>query len=579
MTACWLFAGLFLPTDDVKICGLKLTHDGSVAVIEDGTLLFSIELEKLSNHPRYQDIGDTRWIETILEAQGCPLASIDQFAIDGWGGNDQEALAIQPRLTIGEEHNYLTISNYGSPYQLAVAQYQERSRHQHVLEPLACQGLAIGDQTFSYTSYLHVAGHISSAYCTSPFAQRGESSFVLVWDGGMYPQLYFFDAETRQVDNLGPIFLLIGNVYTIFSQHFGPFKVSGSFAKDDLSIAGKVMAYIALGQERRELFAHFDQLYNNHYSHPMGFANSLANEFKQRIEGQAYTDEDILLTFHLYLEEMLVSKLAKKIARSGRQAANLCLVGGCALNIKWNSAIRQSGLFGAVYVPPFPNDSGSAVGVACAAMLRHSQTTALHWNVYSGPAIIENAPAPGWTARPCSVAELASLLHVSNEPVVLLNACAELGPRALGNRSIVGNATNPNMKAILNAVKKRESYRPVSPICLCDKAPALFDPGTPDPFMLFDHQVRPHWLDRIPAVCHLDQSARLQTITREDNPLVGELLEAYEALSGIPLLCNTSANLNGSGFFPDVYSATAWNQVNYVWCNQVLYEKADKIQF
>jgi carbamoyltransferase len=193
--------------------------------------------------------------------------------------------------------------------------------------------------------------------------------------------------------------------------------------------------------------------------------------------------------------------------------------------------------------------------------------------------VVANAPAPGWEAKPCSVPELAALIYEGNEPVVLLNDCAELGPRALGNRSIVGNAFNPKMKDILNAVKKREPYRPVSPICLREKAPALFEPGSPDPFMLFDHQVRPEWLDRIPAVCHLDDSARLQTITREDNPVVGELLEAYEERSGIPLLCNTSANFNGKGFFPDVYSATAWNGVNYVWCNQVLYEKTDKIQF
>jgi carbamoyltransferase len=561
------------------ICGLKLTHDGCIAVIDANKLLFSIELEKLNNNPRYTAIDDNMTIAAILQQEGISLEDINRFAVDGWGGYDEEALAVQPRLHIGEEHNFLSCKNGASTFRLPIAQYHEKDAGHNVVTPLTFSGLQIAGHNFSYNSYLHVTGHIMSAYCTSPFAAAQQDAYVLIWDGGMYPRLYFVKAGTGEIENLGPLFLMIGNIYTIFSQHFGPFKVSGNFAKDDLSIAGKVMAYIALGEPKKELFPCFDEIYEKYYDKPMGFANVFANKFKQLIQGKGYSDEDVLCSFHTYLETLLKQKLEKKVGRFNRHCTNLCIAGGCALNIKWNSAIRSMPLFKNVYVPPFPNDAGSAIGMACAEMAAITGTWALQWNVYSGPAVTGSTTTPSWDTKDCSVELLAKLLYETKEPVVFINNRAELGPRALGNRSILADATWPGMKDVLNEVKDREAYRPVSPICLEEKAPQIFNPGTPDPFMLFDHLVKEEWLQRIPAVCHLDGTARLQTVNKEENSVMTALLEAYEKLSGIPLLCNTSANYKGSGFFPDVQSAAAWDQVNYIWCDQVLYSRINKRHF
>jgi carbamoyltransferase len=562
------------------ICGLKLTHDGAVALTDDRKLLFSIELEKIDNNPRYTAIDDTAVISDILRQNGYGLSDIDHFAVDGWGGYDQDALAIQPRLEIGDDHNRLSATNGEMPLLLDIAQYTERDMKDDILAESVFDGLAIEDRRFTYSSYLHVAGHVMSAYCTSPFARRNESASVLVWDGGMYPRLYHFDSAARRVINFGPIFLLIGNIYTIFSQHFGPFKVRSGFAKDDLSVAGKVMAYIALGEVRPELFGLFEEIYRREYSQPMGFANRFASLFKERIRQTSYSDEDILATFHAWLEDLLISKLAKKTKRFGIDTDNLCLCGGCALNIKWNSAIRNSGLFGQVYVPPFPNDSGSAIGAACISLFHRTGNVALDWSVYSGPRIVnDKGDNPGWLTRNCSVGQLAQLLHETNEPVVFLNGRAELGPRALGNRSILAPAGSAYMKDILNKIKKREAYRPVSPICLEERASEIFEPGIRDDYMLFDHRVKKDWVGIIPAVCHLDKTARLQTVSSEGNAVITELLTAYEKLSGIPLLCNTSANHNGKGFFPDAASAMQWGGTNYVWCDQTLYEKEEITDF
>ena len=209
-------------------------------------------------------------------------------------------------------------------------------------------------------------------------------------------------------------------------------------------------------------------------------------------------------------------------------------------------------------------------------MLNHSSNKSLEWNVFSGPNVKESEILPGWSKKDCSIDELAQLLHDSNEPVVVVNGYAELGPRALGNRSIIAAPVRKEMKSILNYVKNREDYRPVSPICLESESAKIFEPGGYDPYMLFDHIVKEDWVDRIPAVIHLDGSARLQTMSNEQNPITTALLESYYRISNIPLLCNTSANYNGKGFFPDVKSVMEWGRVNYIWSNETLYEKEDK---
>ncbi|WP_110931967.1 carbamoyltransferase N-terminal domain-containing protein [Paenibacillus bouchesdurhonensis] len=559
-------------------CGIKLTHDGAVALLEDNKLIFCVEMEKTDNNPRFQEISDTETITVILNSHGYSIDDIDHFAIDGWGGSDADALAVQPRLEIGKEFNWLAATHKGEQYKLGVGQYEEPDLKTDVLRMWQMEGLRLGGQSREYTSYLHVATHILSTYFTSPFAKEGRDSYVLVWDGGMYPRLYYVDTSGK-IENMGPIFLLIGNIYTIFAQHFGPYKVNGKFAKDNLSVAGKVMAYIAKGTNREELHPIFDKIYRQCYSYPMGFANVFANEFKKSIEGRDISDEDILCSFHFYLENMILQKLRKKIERFDRGCRNLCVAGGCGLNIKWNSALRNSGLFNAVYVAPFPNDSGSAIGAACCALYHHSSHRHIEWNVYSGNEVIENMPPHGWVKKEFSVKQLADLIYETNEPVVVLKERAELGPRALGNRSIVAAPFHPDMKELLNQIKDREDYRPVSPICIEERAQQFFSPGTPTPYMLFDHVIKEEWRDKLPAVMHLDGSARLQTMNESENPVFYKLLEEFEKLSGFPILCNTSANYNGKGFFPDICSAAEWGKVNYIWSNGYLYEKESKIKF
>ncbi|MGN9759907.1 carbamoyltransferase N-terminal domain-containing protein [Streptomyces sp. SD31] len=564
------------------ICGLKLTHDGAVALIEDGQLVFSVEVEKLANNPRYSQVESSSIITTLLRDFGYQPSDVDRWVIDGWDG---------------KHAGYANLTDQGKPVTLNLAPYRETDAVPDVFEPGHEGTFPLAGESRPYSSYVHIAGHIASAYCTSDFALRGEPSFVLVWDGGLFPRLYWVDPE-RGVENGGELFPLIGHTYATAAHHFGPFRRANEASTvDDLSVAGKLMAYIALGKPQQAILDVLRSTFAEHFesesdrtaefrskvggfgstSEPsMSFVHAYFRDVQERLAGAGFSDEDVLASVHQFLEDMLIERLVAKVkAWKGEGPWNMCFVGGCALNIKWNSAIRRQDLFTDVWVPPFPNDSGSAIGAAALGLVAEKgRPVAIGWNPRLGPALKPTPEVPeGWRTTPCSPEELAALLHETGEPVVVLNGRAELGPRALGGRSILAAAVEPRMKTVLNDVKKREPYRPVAPICLEEHAPGIFSPGTPDPHMLFDHVVRPEWRDRVPAILHLDDTARLQTVGTEDDETLRRILVAYHELSGVPVLCNTSANLNGSGFFPDVASALEWGRVDMVWSEDTLYRK------
>ncbi|MEU9082797.1 carbamoyltransferase N-terminal domain-containing protein [Streptomyces sp. NPDC048357] len=564
---------------------MKLTHDGAVALVDGDELIFSVEMEKLENSARYSQIEDLSVVVRLLGDFGYRVEDVDHWVIDGWDG---------------DKVGHASLLDHGVPLELDLAPYRETEAVPDVFKPGLSGTFPLAGEPLPFTSHVHIAGHISSAYCTSPFAERGEASLVLVWDGGLFPRLYSVDPVSG-VENGGELFPLIGHTYATAAHHFGPFRrTDESSTVDDLSVAGKLMAYIALGTPRPEVIDVLRTCMNEHFeadnentavfraevggfgsnSEPsLRYVHAFFRDVRDRIPRDV-PDADVLASVHQFLEDVLVERLAAKVRSwKGEGPWNLCFVGGCALNIKWNSALRRMDLFRDVWVPPFPNDSGSAIGAAALGMIGASGIKAIRWNPRLGPALAPAPQAPeGWQARPCGPEELAEVLHTTGCPVVVLNGRAELGPRALGGRSILAAPVRESSKEVLNEVKGRESYRPVAPICLEEHAPEIFSPGTPDPHMLFDHVVRPAWRERIPAVLHLDDTARLQTVGPDDDPTLRTILSAYHRLSGVPVLCNTSANFNGTGFFPDVASALAWGRVDRVWSDGTLYTREDNVR-
>jgi len=573
----------------VLICGIKASHDGGVAVIDGNRLVFSIEAEKIGNGFRYSPLADLEQVAEMLASEGVDPADVDQFVVDGYWTGD--APVVRTRRS-------------GKPFTLPVAPYLD-SPHGGPLSRYIFSDHDFGAPATGYASYHHTANHLIGAYCSSPFAARGEDALVLIWDGGMTSRLYHVDPHLGSVQMLATLLPMIGSAFSDFSASFDPFRFSADAADGDavvrhsLSVAGKAMAYAALGSVHEAAFPVIDDLLAERFAATLENSGAQrkytfwrlvtmmaslsvripdsAREIGEKIAANrdemfpGLSNADLIATFQEYLGRNLLRRLTEIVRRHYPDGTpHLAMAGGCALNIKWNRAIRDSGLFDEVWVPPFPNDSGAAIGTACCEMVSKGEHWALDWDVYCGPNLVRGGVPSGWSARSCDERQLAAVLHQEDEPVVVLSGRAEIGPRALGNRSILAPAVDLRMKDRLNSAKERAHYRPVAPICLASRASEVFDPGGDDRYMLFEHRLRPGWGDRVPAIVHLDGTARLQTIEPATSS-TGRILEAYEQLSGIPLLCNTSANLNGRGFFPDVQTAARWGQTQYIWSDGLLY--------
>jgi carbamoyltransferase len=546
------------------ICGVKMTHDGGLALVESGPggarLVAATEAEKHDNAWRHAPLDDTSRLTRLLKALDHSPEQVDRFVVDGWG-----PLAVGKGLAIGAGGDEIRIRT--APYR----QSDDSTAPLHRYTPDTA--LPLDGVDYRYESYRHAESHLAGAYLTSPAAAEGRPALVLVWDGALFPTLYHVDPRAAVVRYLGTLFGILGNVYQHFAGHVPPFVADPAWPEDKrfyfrFSSPGKVMAYAGLGTVNEELVGEIDR----------GLAaldgrwdagDPLFSSVEPVVRRLGVDGASVLASFQEAIGRALVERLAAATAELPR--LTLCFAGGSALNIKWNSAIRASGLFDTVWVPPFPNDSGSAIGTACASLMHRGQFAPLQWSVYDGPALGDARVLAGWRERPCSAAELGGLLATSEEPVTVLSGRAELGPRALGHRSILASPRHAAMKDRLNTIKGRESYRPVAPMCLVERSAEVFDPGGADPHMLFDHLVRPQWVDRIPAVLHADGTARLQTVSDETAPLPAAILRSFEAQTGIPVLCNTSANRPKRGFFPDVASAMEWGGTRFIWSEGVLY--------
>jgi carbamoyltransferase len=246
--------------------------------------------------------------------------------------------------------------------------------------------------------------------------------------------------------------------------------------------------------------------------------------------------------------------LAKR-ARELTGKTRLCLSGGVALNSVANFIVLQSGLFEQIFINPAASDTGIPLGAALYGYhavygrKRLSTTISPYIGPLHGPERVAAAISLG-RAR-CHVErehvlERAADLLAANRIVGHFHGRSEMGPRALGNRSILMSPTKAENKDILNArVKHREPFRPFAPACLLEQAPAFFAIDVPSPYMLLVPAVRPDKRDVIPAVTHVDGTGRLQTVSKSDNPRFRRLIELFAERTGVPVLLNTSFNDNG----------------------------------
>jgi carbamoyltransferase len=256
------------------------------------------------------------------------------------------------------------------------------------------------------------------------------------------------------------------------------------------------------------------------------------------------------------LEEVLLDLARWLHDRTGDR--DLVMAGGVALNCVANSMLWREGPFERVWVQPAAGDAGTALGAAL--QVAHElgdrpapMATAALGRGWDDAALAARLDTAGVAhERADDVADVVAAALADNRVVAWFQGRSEFGPRALGHRSLLADPRDAANLDKLNDIKGREQFRPVAPMVLAERTAEIFDAGPlPSPFMLFTHRVRPGWPERIPAVVHVDGTARIQTVDRREERLMARCLERFEARTGVPVVVNTSLNIAGRPMVDD----------------------------
>jgi carbamoyltransferase len=387
----------------------------------------------------------------------------------------------------------------------------------------------------------HHVAHAASACIASPFA----SSAVLVLDGRgeASSSLAGHDHDGR-LDVLATSRLpdSLGLLYEELTQHLGYRRSSDEY---------KVMALASYGTPR-----HLDRLRQLVRADGFGSFTTLPVDWAGLAPagtGDGSVEPvhaDLAASVQARLEEVELELATWLHDRTGERV--LTLAGGVALNCVANARLYEDGPFEDVWVQPASGDSGTALGAALHVArelgddVRPMTTAALGrgWSDDELEHVLRTARVR--YERPADIAAAAANRLAADGIVAWFQGRSELGPRALGHRSLLAHPGRVENVERLNDVKGREHFRPVAPMVLAERAKDLFEGGpVPSPYMLFTHRVRDDWAHRIPAVVHVDGTARIQTVDRGEEPLVHRCLTAFEERTGLPVVVNTSLNTAG----------------------------------
>jgi carbamoyltransferase len=516
-------------------------HDSSAALISDGKLVFALEEERLSRVKK-----DARFpklaIQAALDYAGIRISDLDAVAF-GWNRSGVTPLHTLRSSLVGE----LPLS----------ASYVVQSLLQIVREVYHDNGRRPLERVFGRPKVPaifvdHHESHAWSAYALSGF----EESMVIVTDGrGATQATTIYHARGEQ---LTPVRTYhhpnsLGAYYEAFTDLLGFERANDEW---------KVMGLAAYGKPTHDLS---DILQVKDYGYRIdssvicgktwGDISALTRRFGPRRNPEVRITEDdrnLAASVQKGLEKAMFALVRDGIRLTG--CRRLCLAGGVAMNSKANGRLLESGLIDDIFVQPAATDDGAAIGAAIGAHRSVNQPIPRYrlTDVYLGPessdADIESAlrtyklSAHHLKANDALVAGLLA----DGKIVGWFQGRMEFGPRALGNRSILGDPRRPDMKDRVNeSVKFREGWRPFAPSVLEEAAHEYFAKCHDAPYMIMTSNVLPEKRHVIPAVTHADNTARVQTVSRETNPRYWGLINEFGKLTGVPVLLNTSFNLRG----------------------------------
>ena len=525
-------------------------HDSSAAILKDGKVIAAVEEERFSRK-KFDDDFPKQAINWCLKESGISSKNLDSVAF-----YDKPVLKFERLLD-----NYIAVAPRGLYSFLDVIPKWLHKRL-WVKDDISKH---LKDFNGEIIFPEHHMSHAAHAFFTSPF----DEAAILTVDGvGEWTTASFGTAHDTTIKLTNDIRWphSVGLFYSAFTYFLG-FKVNeGEYKLMGLSAYGKPKYYDLIMENlvdvKNDGSIHLNMKYfsftydkvmtNQKFSDLFGIP---ARKEDSKAEQIHY---DIAASAQLVLEDILLKMVNHVHKKTGM--VNLCFGGGVALNGVANYRILKDGPFENLHIPPSPGDGGSAVGCAQYLYYCHDKNKRMMEdnveriknNIFVGPSHSNDEIKSFLDINKIDYKflETDSLLQTVAELIVEGNVVGwyqgkmEWGPRALGNRSIIADPRNVKMKDILNEkIKHRESFRPFAPCILEEYTSEYFDVDVSSPYMLLVAPVKKP--EKIPAVTHVDGTARLQTVSKDINLLFYNLITEFYKITGVPVLINTSMNVRG----------------------------------
>jgi len=560
----------------MKVLGLSaFYHDSAAALVIDGEIIAAAQEERFTR--KKHDAGYPRHaIDYVLSAGGLTPSDIDYVAF-----YEKPFLKFERLL-----ETYVSMAPRGfKSFAMALPLWIREKLYQKDLLSTELNSLVKADWNAKLVFSEHHLSHAASAFFASPF----HDAAVLTMDGvgewattslaiGHGNELTI-EREIHFPHSLGLLYSAF-TYYNGFRVNSGEYKLMGLAPYGEPKYVSKIMENLI--DVKPDGSFRLDMKY---FDYCAGLTMT-SHRFDQIFGGPARNPEDPLTQRHMdlaasvqFVLEEVVLRLARSIAiQTGMR--NLCLAGGVALNCVANGKVLRDGCFEKIWIQPASGDAGGALGAALAASYMHLgvprkvvSPDSMHGS-YLGPSYADDEVETALHrvgARFVKVTD-AELFNKTADCLAVGLAIGwfqgrmEFGPRALGNRSILGDARSPAMQKILNLkIKYRESFRPFAPAVLADDAADYFDLNVESPYMLMVAPVRQErrrpvsaeeaalfGIEKlnvprsdIPAVTHVDYSARVQTVRQDTNPKLHALLSIFKERTGCSVLANTSFNVRG----------------------------------
>ena len=510
----------------MNIVGMQeFGHDTSAVLLEDNKIKLAIEEERINRikHSDGFNLGGEAPLNSFKYCSSVAKNSIDKYSF-GWDFTSKRIFNLIKRGIL----NKITrqrVGMYGFPIRKLV--------YGHTIGLWKRKKFFDSFDKSKIRFVDHHLAHAASSYRCSGF----KNANILIIDGaGEESSTSLYAGKDGRIDKLKsfPAVNSLGQLYENITSLLG----MGMFGE------GKTMGLASYGKYDSALS---DILEVNKRGYLVNWNKiKKLNKYKRKDGKITKEHEDIAATLQVSLEKAVLNLAELLYDQTGYK--NLCLGGGVALNCKMNSVILNSDFVKNIYVPSSPNDAGVALGAALEIAAQNGQRFKKLNHAYLGPEYSDREIETELKRSNLKFESREDVERVAAELISRGNVIGwfqgrmEFGPRALGNRSILADPTNLKIADKVNDIKHRERWRPLAPSVLDEKKGKYFKKSYSSPFMSLAFQVKEEKQKEIPAVTHIDGSARVQTVNKETNPKFYKLIREFYKITGTPVVLNTSFN-------------------------------------